>query len=136
MLQRVIPVITLSYLFSRLPVTTSQCCIRNELLAALEELEHRNHPVVSTLSNQSSCAQMEEINSTIQQGLQEIRGELQERIQNIKEELQGIQEHINDNLEDKLQGIQESLSTILSLKHLIFMYDNIPYFLSQMLKDS
>jgi hypothetical protein len=61
---------------------------------------------------------VEELNSTIQQGLQEIRGKLQEKIQNIKEELQGGQEDINDNLrgmEGKLQGIQQLLSTILSL---------------------
>ena len=122
MLQRVIPVITLAFFFSGLPVTTSQSCIRNELLAAIEELEHRNQPVVSTLSNQSGSigrAQMEELNSTMQQGLQEIK-ELQERVQNIKEELQGAQEDINDNLkgmEDKLQGIQQLLSTILSLHY-------------------
>ena len=117
MLQRPIPVIILTFFFNLLAVTSNQSCIRNEVLAAIEELEHRNQPVVSTLSNQSSCAQMEEINSTIQQGLQEIRGELQERIQSIKEELQGVQEHINDNLEDKLQGIQKLLSTILSLHY-------------------
>ena len=112
MLQCVIPVIILAF-FSLLPVTSCQSCIRNELLAAIEELEHRNQPVVSTPSNQSSCAQMQEINSTIQQGLQEIRGELQERIQNITGELQGAQEDIKD----KLQGIQELLSTILSLHY-------------------
>ena len=86
MLRRVIPVVIIAFL----PVISSQCCIRNELLAAIEELEHCNQPVVSTPSNQSSCAQMQELNSTIQQGLQEIRGELQERIQRIKEELQGV----------------------------------------------
>ena len=127
MLRQVIPVIILAFSFSRLPVTSSQCCIRNELLAAIEELEHRNHPVVSTLSNQSGsirCAQMEELNSTMQEGFQEIRGELQERIQNIKEELQGVQEDINDKLrgvqqgmEDQLRGIQQLLSTILSLHY-------------------
>ena len=123
MLRRVIPVITLAFFFSCLPVISSQCCIRNELLAAIEELEHRNHPVVSPLSNQNSsisCAQMEELNNTMQQGLQEIRGELQERIQTIKEELQGEHKDINDNLksmEDQLRGIQELLSTILSLHY-------------------
>ena len=122
MLQRVIPVIILAF-FSLLPATSSQSCIRNEVLAAIEELEHRNQPVVSTPGNQSGsigCAQIEELNSTMQQGFQEIRGELQERIQTIKEELQGVQEDINDNLkgmEDQLQGIQELLSTILSLHY-------------------
>jgi gas vesicle protein len=121
MLQRIISVIILAFFFNLVPVASSQCCIRNEHLATIEELEHRNHPVVSPTSNQSGsigCAQMEELNSTIQQGLQEIRGELQEKIQNIKEELQGGQEDINDNLrgmEGKLQGIQQLLSTILSL---------------------
>ena len=115
--------IILSFFFNLLPTITSQSCIRNELLAAIEELEHRNHPVVSTPSNQSGsicCAQMEELNST----MQEIRGELQERIQNIKKELQGVQEDINDNLkevqqgmEEKLQGIQQLLSTILSMHY-------------------
>ena len=116
MLRRVIPVITLAFFFSRLPVISSQCCIRNELLAAIEELEHRNQPVVSNRSGSIGRAQMEELNSTMQQGLQEIR-ELQERVQNIKEELQ---KDINDNLkgmEDKLQGIQRLLSTILSLHY-------------------
>ena len=122
MLRRVIPVVILAF-FNLLAVTSSQNCIRNELLAAIEELEHRNHPVVLTPSNQSGsigCAQMEELNSTMQQGFQEIRGELQERIQNIKEELQGVQEDINNNLkgmEEKLQGIQQLLSTILSLHY-------------------
>ena len=123
MLQRVIPVIILAF-FSLLPVTSCQSCIRNEVLAAIEELEHRNQPVVSTLSNQSSCVQMQEINSTIQQRLQEIRGELQERIQSNKEELQGVQEDIKNNIkeveqgmEEKLQGIQQLLSTILSLHY-------------------
>ena len=120
MLQRIISVIILAFFFSSLPVISSQSCIRNEVLAAIEELEHRNQPVVSTLSNQSGsigCAQMEELNST----MHEIRGQLQE---NIKEELQGVQEDINNNLkevqqgmEDKLQGIQRLLSTILSLHY-------------------
>jgi gas vesicle protein len=111
-------VIILAAFFSLLQVISSQSCIRNELLAAIEELEHRNNPVVSC------SAQIEELNSTIQQGLQEIRGELQESIQNIKEELQGVQKDINDNLkevkqgmEGKLQGIQQLLSTILSLHY-------------------
>ena len=59
---------------------------------------------------------MEELNSTMQQGFQEIR-ELKERV---KEELQGVQEDINDNLkgmDNKLQGIQQLLSTILSLHY-------------------
>ena len=126
MLRRFIPVIILVF-FNLLPVISSQSCIRNELLAAIEELEHRNHPVVSTPLNQSgsiSYAQIEEMNSTIQQGLQEIRGELQERIQSIKEELQEVQEDINDNvkgvqqgMEDELQGIKYLLSTILSLHY-------------------
>ena len=126
MLRQHVPVIILVS-FNLLLVTSSQSCIRNELLAAIEELQHRNNPVVSTPLNQNSSissAQIEELNTTIQQGLQEIRGELQERIQNIKEELQGVQEDINDNLkgvkqgmEDKLQGIQHLLSTILSLHY-------------------
>ena len=126
MLRRLIPVITIVF-FNLLPVISSQSCIRNELLAAIEELEHRNHPVVSTSLNQSGstcCAQIEEMNSTIQQGLQEIRGELQERIQSIKEELQEVQEDINDNvkgvqqgMQEKLQGIQNLLSKILSLHY-------------------
>jgi DNA anti-recombination protein RmuC len=105
MLRLIIPVIILASFFNLLQVASSQCCIRNELLAAIEELEHRNHPVVSTPSNQSGSISYAELNSTIQQGLQEIRSELQERIQNIKEELQGGQQDINNNLEEKLQGI-------------------------------
>ena len=71
-------------------------------------------------SGSIGCAQIEELNRTMQQGFQEIRGELQGRIQTIKEELQGVQKDINDNLkgmEDQLQGIQELLSTILSLHY-------------------
>ena len=80
MLQRLVPVIILVF-FNLLLVTSSQSCIRNELLAAIEELQHRDNPVVSIPSNQSgntACPQTEELNSTIQQGLQEIREELQE----------------------------------------------------------
>ena len=123
MLQRLIPVIILVFFFNLLAVTSSQSCIRNELLAAIEELEHRNHSGVSTQSGSIGRAQMEELNSTMQQGLQEIR-ELQETVQNIKEELQGVQEDINNNLrgvqqgmDDKLHGIQQLLSTILSLHY-------------------
>ena len=65
---RVIPVIILAFFFNRLPVISNQSCIRsNELLAAIGELEHRNQPLVSC------AAQIEELNSTMQQGLQEIR---------------------------------------------------------------
>ena len=83
--------------------TASQSCIRNELLAAIEELEHRNnHPVVSNPSNQNGstgCAQIEGLNNTIQ----EIIGELQERIQGIKKEMHRVQEDINH----ELKGIQQ-----------------------------
>ena len=75
MLRRLIPVIIVVF-FNLLLGIYSQNCIRNELLAALEELEHQNHPVVSNPLNQNSsigCAQIEELNNTIQQGLQEIR---------------------------------------------------------------
>jgi hypothetical protein len=113
MLRRIIPVIILAAFLTPLPIIFSQSCIRNELLAAIEELEHRNHPVVSTPLNQSGSISCVQLNSTIQ----EVRSELQEKIQNIKEELQGVQENINDNLEDKLQGIQQLLSTILSLHY-------------------
>ena len=103
MLRRLVPVIFLVF-FNLLSATSSQSCIRNEFLAVIEELEHHNHPVVSTTLNQSSsigCAEIEELNNTIQQGLQEIRGELQ-GIQSIKKELHGIQENINNNL----KGVQ------------------------------
>ena len=119
MLQRVIPVIILAF-FSLLPATSSQSCIRNEVLAAIEELEHRNQPLVPNQSGSIGSVQIEELNST----MHEIRGQPQERIQNIKEELQGVQKDINNKLkevqqgmEDKLQGIQELLSTILSLHY-------------------
>jgi hypothetical protein len=108
--------IILAFFFNLLPVASSQCCIRNELLAGIEELEHRNHPVVSIPLNHSGSigrAQVEELNSTIQQGLQEIRGELQEKIQNIKEELQGGQQDINDNLKEVKQGMLAVPSTTL-----------------------
>ena len=128
MSRQLIPAIVL-VLFNLLPVISNQSCTcNNEVLAAIEELEHRNHQVVSTPLNQSGsigCAQIEEMNSTIQQGLQEIRGELQARIQSIKAELQEVQEDINDNvkgvqqgMEDKLQGIQNLLSIILSLHYI------------------
>ena len=123
MLQRFIPVI-IFISFNLLSATSSQSCICNEVLAAIEELQDRNNPVVSTPSNQNSSissAQIEELNSTIQQGLQEIRGELQERIQSIKEELQGAQENIEDKLkgilEEKLQGTKHLLLAILSLHY-------------------
>ena len=96
MLRRLIPVSILVFI-KLLSVASNQSCIRNELLAAIEE------------SGSISCAQTEELNSTIQQGLQEIRGELQ----SIKEELRRVQE----DMEDKLQGIQQLLSTILSLHY-------------------
>ena len=41
--------------FRQLQATASQSCIRNELLAAIEELEHCNHPVVSTPLNQMAA---------------------------------------------------------------------------------
>ena len=120
MLQKLIPMIILVF-FNLLPVTSSQSCIRNELLAAIEELQHRNNPVVLNRSSNIPFSETEELNSTIQQGLQEIRGELQERIQSIKEELHGVQDDINDKLrevlEEKLQGIKHMLSTILSLHY-------------------
>ena len=123
MLRQLIPVIML-VLINLLSVASSQSCIRNELLAAIEELEHRNHPVMSTPSNQSSnigCVQIEELNSTIQQGFQEIKVKLQDIV---KEEIQQVQEDVTQKLqgvqqtiEEKIQGIQHLLSTILSLHY-------------------
>ena len=43
MLRQLVPVIILVFI-KLLSVTSSQSCICNELLAALEELEHRDHP--------------------------------------------------------------------------------------------
>ena len=124
MLQLLISAILLTFFMLTL-ATSSQSCIRSELLAAIEELEHRNHPVVSTPSNQNGsivgCAQIEELNGTIQQGLQEIQVKLHDIV---KEEIQQVQEDTTQKLQgvqqvikEKIQGIQQVLSTILSLHY-------------------
>ena len=115
MQRRLIPAILL-IIFQLVLATSSQSCIRNELLGALKELENRSPPGVS-------LGHIEELNSTIQQGLDEIVGELQDSQQNITEELQGVKEdvkgvqRVQQGMEDKLHGIKHMLSTVLSLHY-------------------
>ena len=126
MLRQPVPAVILVF-FKLISVTSSQSCIRNEVLAALEELENRGPPGELLQSNQSgniACAQMEELNNTIEQGFQEIRGELQGVQQKMKEDLQETQHDIKEELQEikedigeKVQGIQRLLSTILSLHY-------------------
>ena len=126
MLRQLLPAIILIF-FKLISVTSSQSCIRNELLAALGELENRSPPGGPLPSNQSgniAYAQIEELNNTMQQGFQEIRGELQGVQQKMKENLQENQHDIKEELQEikedigeKVQGIQRLLSTILSLHY-------------------
>ena len=110
MLRQLLPAILLIF-FMLISLTSSQSCIRNEVRAALEELENRSPSGVSLqCPNNIADAQIQELNNTMQQGLQEIREELQH---SITKELQGIQ----DDIGQKLQGIQRLLSTILSLHY-------------------
>ena len=69
-------------------VTSSQSSICNEVLAALEELENCG----TNQSGNIAHAQTEELNNTMQQGLQEIIGELQRVQQKMKEDLQETQQ--------------------------------------------
>ena len=109
----------------------SQSCIRQEILAALEERENKS-PTIVLSGNQSmySCgAEIEELNSTIQEGFRHtelnlqqvqrsIKDEMQEIQQETKAEMQEIQEDIKgeiEKLEEKLQTIQNLLSTSLNL---------------------
>ena len=84
MLRQLTPAVIILVSIKLLSVTSSQSCIQNELLAAIEELQHRDNSKVPALLNQNDssknivCAQTEELNNTIQQGLQKIREELQE----------------------------------------------------------
>ena len=101
----------------------SQSCIRQEVLAALEELENRS-PTIVLSGNQSAClpiTEMEELNSTIQGGFkklqraqQSIKDEMQQIQHETKEEMQEIKGEI-EKLEEKLQNIQNLLSTSLNL---------------------
>ena len=80
MLRQLVPAVILVF-FKLISVTSSQSCIRNEVKAAIEELENRSPPGGSLQSIQ--CAniantQIQELNNTMQQGFQEIREELQE----------------------------------------------------------
>ena len=108
--------------FALILATYGQFCIRNEVLAALEELEIRNPQNIALQSNQSAniCEQVEKLNNTMQQNFQEHQQILKEELyavqDNINEKLEGIEE-VQRGIEEKVQGIQHLLLTILSLHY-------------------
>ena len=108
--------------FALMIPTNGQCCIRNEVLAALEELEIRNPQNIALQTNQNSNIheQVENLNNTMQQTFQEHQQILKEELHavqdNINEKLEGIEE-VQRGIEEKIQGIQHLLSTILSLHY-------------------
>ena len=74
-------------------VVLGQSCIRNEVLAVLEEVQ-TNSPSVASSENQGACnnlvaAQIEELNSTLQ-GFQDNKAKFKEVRRDIKEELQEV----------------------------------------------
>ena len=103
MLERSVPSVVLVAV-TLVSVVHGQSCIRNEVLAALEEVQSRS-PSVVTSENQSACintdsAQIKELNSTMQESFNLLKKDLQDFRQGIK---------------DEMQEIEELLSTILSL---------------------
>ena len=109
-------------LFALILAAKSQRCIRNEVLAALEEMEIRNPESIAFQLNQSGNIreQVEKLNNTMQQSFQESQQSLKDEIQAVQEviteKLQGV-EQVQQSIQQKLQGIQQLLSTILSLHY-------------------
>ena len=71
---------TLFILLELVSAISSQSCIRNEVLAALEEIKNRTPQgfLLSTQSTDTDTVDLQELNSTMQKGFQSISEELQE----------------------------------------------------------
>ena len=119
-------------------VASNQSCIRSEVLAVLEELENRSTPRALLPSNQSgniACAQIEELNNTIEQGFLEIKGELQGVQQKIREDLQETQQdtkeklhEVQEDVAEKLQGIKQDIQEELqAVKQLLSRFPSLGF---------
>ena len=85
-------------------IASGQSCIRNEVLAALEEAQTKS----PSSGNESTCTNLdstlvEELNSTMKDGFQ-----------GLKEELQELRRDIKDEIKKNLQATEKLLSSILS----------------------